>query len=269
MARILLGDPVGPLPLPKPAQRDLAKISWATSCILRQYLGRRYVWRDAVVNAEPRSEITITKEGDRAKSRLRWIYTCLLFLRSPRCSRNRSSHGKPTNGQRAENVSLQSNDGNIRVTETSGYGYHRLLGRIDGGCAGQAATFSVLAKPAGCSKIKIELHDDAETHNTCLLPLISKVARSHQGRGRLRQCSISLAEDGYFRMSLGLVPTADTLLHFAVTFLNADDGIVYPGRAGKAVTFRKLRHQRPAILRIRYESCKIQEPLVAREAKQS
>ena len=72
MARILLGDPVGPLPLPKPEQRDLA-IGPGDIVHPSSIPGRRYVWRDAVVNAEPRSEITITPE-EIARSRGRAGY---------------------------------------------------------------------------------------------------------------------------------------------------------------------------------------------------
>ena len=75
----------------------------------------------------------------------------------------------------AENVSLQHHGGSILVTERSGYGHHRLIGRIDGARAGQAVTLSALAKPAGCSKLKIELHDDgAEQYVTSTFDLKSE-----------------------------------------------------------------------------------------------
>ena len=139
----------------------------------------------------------------------------------------------------AENVALQSNDGAIRVTETRGYGYHRLTGGIDGGCAGKAATFSVLAKPVGCSTVKIELRDDRATqYVTSTFDLKSGDKLSSDGP--LAQCSISPAEDGYFHLSLGLVPAVDTRLHFTVTFLNPDNAVVYRGRGGRAVLLRKI-----------------------------
>ena len=139
----------------------------------------------------------------------------------------------------AANVALQSTDGVIRVTETRGYGYHRLLGRIDGGCAAKVATLSLLAKPVGCSRIKIELRDDgAAQYVTSTFDLKSGDKLSSDGP--LAQCSISPAEDGYFHLSLGLVPAADTQIHFTVTFLNAENAIVYRGREGRAVLLRKI-----------------------------
>ena len=145
----------------------------------------------------------------------------------------------------AENVELQSNDGAIRVTEARGYGYHRLSGGIDGGCAAKVATFSVLAKPVGCSRVKIELRDDtAAQYVTSTFDLGSGDKLSSDGP--LAQCSISPAEDGYFHLSLGLMPGVDTRIHFTVTFLNPDNAVVYRGRRGRAVLLRGIDIQQDA-----------------------
>ena len=58
--------------------------------------------------------------------------------------------------------------------------------------------------------------------------------------GPLARCSITPAADGYFHLSLGLVPTADTRIYFTIAFLNATNAIVYPGREGRAVLLRQI-----------------------------
>ena len=263
MARILLGDPVGPLPLPKPAQRDLA-IGPDDIMHPSSIPERRYVWRDAVVNAEPRSEITITPEEIARVEAALDIYLPPIVsvsevLTEPLIAREAEQWAE------AENVSLQSNDGNIRVTETSGYGYHRLLGRIDGGAAGQTVTFSVLAKPVGCSTVKIEFHDGGiGQYVSCTFDL--KTGERSAWDGPLTESNISPAEDGYFHLSLSLVPAADTEVQFTIAFLNADNVIVYPGRVGKAVLLRKIDIE--GLLSSASVSEELAEPLIARDVKQ-
>lgn len=263
-ARLLLGESVGPLPFPKPAERDLAIGPGDLMHSSFSIPERSYVWRADVFSAEPCSEIAITPEEIvRVEVALDMYLPSIAstseVISEPLIARQLEQ------GATAENLSLQSNGGTVRLTETPGYGYHRLLGQIDGGCVGQAVTFSVWAKPAGCSKIKIELHgEDGAQYVSSAFDLISGEKSSPDGR--LAQASILPAEEGYFRLSLGMVPAADSRLHFTVTFLNADDGIVYPGRVGKAVLLRKFDVeglQSSASL-----TEEIREPLIARDAKQ-
>jgi glycosyltransferase domain-containing protein len=263
-ARILLGDPVGPVPLPKPAERNL-EIGPGDLMHPSSIPERRYVWRDAVFNAEPRSEITISPEEIARVEAALDIYLPPIasvseVLTEPLIAREAEQRAT------AENVSLQRNDGNIRVTETSGYGYHRLLGKIDGGAAGQTVTISVLAKPVGCSTIKIELHDGGVgQYVSCTFDL--KSGEKSSWDGPVVHSDISPAEDGYFHLSLSLVPMADGEIHFTVAFLNADNVIVYPGRAGKAVLLRKIDIE--GLLSSASVSEELTEPLIAREVKQS
>ena len=58
--------------------------------------------------------------------------------------------------------------------------------------------------------------------------------------GPFEQSRISRAEGGYFHLSLDLVPTGATTIHFPVTFLNADNSVGYPGRDGKALLLLEL-----------------------------
>jgi hypothetical protein len=134
---------------------------------------------------------------------------------------------------------LQCNDGTILVTETSGYGHHRLLGQIDGGRAAKVATLSLLAKPAGCWTVKIELHGEgAVQYVTSTFDL--KSGEKLSSDGPLALCSITPAAAGYFQLSLGLVPTTDTRIYFTIAFLSATNALVYPGCEGRAVLLRQI-----------------------------
>jgi glycosyltransferase domain-containing protein len=236
-ARILLGDVVGPLPLGKPVQRDLA-IGPDDVVNPSTIAGRSYVWRNAVLNSELGSEITFSPEEIAQVEAALDAYLPPIASVSEVLAESLIA-SEAEQWATAENVSLHRSNGIIRVTETSGYGHHRLLGRIDGGSAGRAVTFSILAKQAGCGKIKIELHDDgAGQYVTSSFDLRS--GDKSTSDGSLAQSSISPAAEGFFHLSLSLVPTANTRIHFTVAFIDANNAVVYPGRAGKAVMLRKL-----------------------------
>ena len=213
-------------------------------------------------NRAPRSRSVRRRSRE---SRPRSIYTCLLLLRSLRCSRNRSSHEKPSNGQRRRMFHCRA------TTETSGSLKPPATAII--GCWDEL-TAAPLAKrslfPSWPSQLAVRRSRSsfmmAGAGNMCLLPLISRVARSHRGMVPPAQSSISPAEDGYFHLSLSLVPTADTEIHFTMAFLNANNAIVYPGREGKAVLLRKIDID--GLLSSASVSEVLAEPLIAREVKQ-
>ena len=222
------------------------------------------MWRDAVVKAEPRSEIMIDPEEiARVEAALDVflppIASVSEVLTEPLIAREAEQWTT------AENVSLQSDDGAILVTESSGYGHHRLVGRIDGGAAGQAVTFSVLAKPVGCSKLKIELHDDGATQYVDSI-FDLKCGEKSSPVCPSAQSSIRSSENGYFHLSLSFVPTASTQIHFTVAFLDANNAVVYPGRRGKAVLLRKI--DMDGLLSFASVSEVLETPLIAREGKQ-
>lgn len=158
-----------------------------------------------------------------------------------------------------ENASLQEDDGINRLVEDSAYGYHRLLGQIEADHAGPSAvpsllrrllgqievsrgyqtkTFSLMAKAAGRSRLRIELHDgEAKAYVAASFDLKSGFYFAVAGPA---QVSIVKAPDGYCRLSLGFVPPAKSRINFSVSLLNSDDGIVYSGRNGKAVLLRDI-----------------------------
>ena len=103
----------------------------------------------------------------------------------------------------------------------------------------KTATLSFLAKPVGCSKLKIELHGEGGAqYVTATFDLESGAQLSSDGP--LEGCSITPAADGYFHLSLGLRPAADTQIYFTIGFLNASNAIVYPGREARAVVLRQI-----------------------------
>jgi len=138
-----------------------------------------------------------------------------------------------------ENASVQIDENGLRLAETPAYGYHRLLGRIDGGRAGQPSILSLLAKPAGRSRVKMEVHDDgAKNYVSACFDLMHGCQIAADGP--IAQVEIDAADDGYYRLSLGLTPECDTQIHYSVTLMNADNGIVYSGRDGEALLLRQI-----------------------------
>ena len=189
VARMLLGDPVGPLPLPKPAERNLA-IGPGDLMHPSSIPERRYVWRDAVVNAEPRSEITITPEEIARVEAALDIYLPPIASVA-RCSRNRSSHGKPNNGQKRRMFHCRG------TTETSGSLKPPATAII--GCW-EELTAAPLAKrsrfPSSPSQSAVRRSRSsfmmAVSGNMCLVPLISRVVRDRRGMVRSRNPTSAL-----------------------------------------------------------------------------
>ena len=134
----------------------------------------------------------------------------------------------------AENASLQDDGGGLQLMADSAYGYHRLLGWIEAGQPGKKATVSVSVKSAGCSLLKLEIHDiGAKNYAAAQFDLKSGFQfGSTQGR-------ISSEGNGYYRLSLDIVP-ASTRVHYTISLMNFDNSIVYVGRSGKTVQIRDI-----------------------------
>ena len=236
-ARMRLGERLAPIVPPKPAvpgsaaKGDVVHLSSIPS--------RHYVWRSAVVTEQPEVKIT-EQEMARVEAALdeydpRELAhggSALTVFEQPLIRRPVKQYAA------LENVLLQTAANGFQLTEQPRNGYHRILMTIEGGCAGSIATVSLLAKPMGCTGIKLELHDDgAKRYGTSTFDLGSGELWRSEGSV---EHSIKSMPHGYFQLSLGLTLTTDTAVHFTLSLLDADLAVIYAGHGNRGIRVREL-----------------------------
>jgi glycosyltransferase domain-containing protein len=233
-ARFLVGDLDSPVVPPKPTRHD-AVVGAADLVHTSASTGRQYVWRNAVMDAGSRPEATISLEEIARVEAALDLYSppaTSEVLREPLIAR------KAAQWALAENVSLQRDENGFRVAANSGYGHHRVRGRIEGGQAGQTVALSLQAKSAGCSRVKLEVLDEGGTrYAASTFDLADGIVINSDSPVTT---SISAAEDGYFDLSLGLVLASSSEIHFTIALLKADNAVVYTGGADGALLLRKI-----------------------------
>jgi glycosyltransferase domain-containing protein len=238
-ARLALGEALPPVKpgrpsaeLPGPGDGDLVHLSAVP--------GRSYLWREAVMKVAP--DAVGEHEMARVEAQLDEYLTPAAL--APDSS---SVHldaqlvaARVAQSTTLENAVLQTVDDTVRLTERPRPGLHRLLLRVDD-CANGTVEASFLAKPAGCSLVRVELHDDGAKHYVASdVDLASGQVVALQG-DPVRCRPAAAGPPGYFELSASIRSAAPTAAHLTVSLLDPEHAISYAGREGKGVLLGRFR----------------------------
>jgi glycosyltransferase domain-containing protein len=223
------GESIGPADLVHPAGRE----------------GRRYVWRKEVLNAEPRSEITISGEEIAHVEAVLDQYVPPEPGRAPLVSILETAEF-PAVAENVpqvasvENASIDIDDVQvIRFAELKRYGLHRFTLRVADRRPKETAQWSVKVKADGCTRVKFELHDDgARKYGTCIIDL--ETGEKIDQSGALALAEVVSLPDGHLEINLALPWTAESQSHFSITLLDKGDSLVHPGDNKRAIKIAEI-----------------------------
>ena len=240
--RIALGDPLPPVKppnpsaqIPAPAAGDVAHLSAVR--------GRRYVWREAMVRPGPQAQVVLSeREMARVEAALDEYLTptALSLDQSLIELQTKLLDQEIEQWIGIENAALHKLNGTVWLTERPRTGVHRLLLRVEGPEMDRLVTASFLVRPAGCGRLKFELHDDGAKHcSASEIDLASGDVTVLQGEPA-RCTPPSAAAGGYLEVSAAIQSTGPTSIHLIFTLLSAHQEGLYAGREGKGVVLRQL-----------------------------
>jgi glycosyltransferase domain-containing protein len=244
-ARVLLGDPLKPIKPPR-LKGHGEPIDQADLVHPAGREGRRYVWRKEVLNAEPRSEIIISGEEIAHVEAALDLYV----MAAPGQIVSVASVFEPVDmpavadnvSQMAavENASIETDDrGVIRLAELRRYGLHRLTLRVADKRPKELARWSIKARGDGCTKVKIELHDDgARKYGMSIFDLEAAVKVDESGSLAVAK-AVSLP-DGQLHIDLALPWTPGSQTHFSITLLDKGDSVVHAGDNRRAIEIAEI-----------------------------
>jgi glycosyltransferase domain-containing protein len=239
-ARSMLGEHLPPLKPPKP-EPQTATHQVVDTVHPSAVAGRRYVWRSAMIDAVPSGEVTIdAQEMARVEAALDEYRPAFADVPNAAVAFERRVIAD-SNEEIAstENVRLVPAGVGQRLIEIPRLGHHRLRVRVGGGRPGGTLSASLLAKGAGRSKLKLELHDDgAEHYGAAVFDLEEGLASLHEGHFAV--CSIDRSATGQCRISVGLATTKQTSIHLAVALLDDDDALTYRGSTGMGISLLEI-----------------------------
>lgn len=243
-ARVLLGDAIKPLKLEGSKWHDEA-IGQEDVVHPARREGRSYVWRKEVLNAEPRSEITISGEEIAHVEAVLDQYVPPEPGRAPLVSVLEPADfpavaENVSQVASVENASVDIDDGRIiRFAELKRYGLHRFTLRVADPRPKETAQWSVRVKADGCTRLKFELHDDgARKYGMCIVDL-DTAAKIDQG-GALARAEVVSLPDGQCEINLALPWTAESQSHFSITLLDKANSLVHPGDSRRAIKIAEI-----------------------------
>lgn len=243
-ARVLLGDPIKPVKPPASKGHGEA-VDPADLVHAAGREGRRYVWRKEVLNAEPRSEITISAEEiARVEAALDQYVLAppgQVAVASVFDSVDMPAVAPDVSQAAAvENASLEVDDrGVVRLAELRRYGFHRLVLRIIDSRPKETVRWSMKVRSHGCKRVKLELHDDgARKYGMSIFDL--ETAAKVEQSGALAVADAVALPDGQVQLDLALPWTADSQAHFSVTLLGRGDSVVHAGDNRRAIEIAEI-----------------------------
>jgi molybdenum cofactor biosynthesis enzyme MoaA len=140
-----------------------------------------------------------------------------------------------------ENASLISNGSAMRLSEDGSHGYHRLLGYIeDASAAAESLSISLLAKPAGCSKMKVEALEDGPQGRYVTATFDLDHGFHFNMVGPIAHVEISPSTEGFYRCCLEISKAGGCKIHYTVSLLMRDGGIIYSGDPDIAIMIKDL-----------------------------
>jgi glycosyltransferase domain-containing protein len=243
-ARVLLGDAIKPLKLEGSKWHDEA-VGPSDVVHPARREGRQYVWRKEVLNAEPRSEITISAEEIAHVEAVLDQYVPPEPGRAPLVSILETADFPAvakdvSQVASVENASIDIDDGEvIRFAELRRYGLHRFTLRVADPRPKETAQWSVKVKADGCTRVKFELHDDgARKYGMCIVDLETGV-KIDQG-GALALADVVSLPEGRLEINLALPWTTESQSHFSITLLDKANSLVHPGDSKRAIEIAEI-----------------------------
>jgi hypothetical protein len=138
-----------------------------------------------------------------------------------------------------ENAALHTLDEGLHLVERPYRGHHRLIVSIEGGRAGDLFTASLLAKPIGCTAIKLEMHDaGVKRYGASTFDL--EHGEESAVNGSAEQPIIRPASNGYLQVSLSLRLTVDSAVHLTLSLLDRDNAVIHAGNPKRGIGLRDL-----------------------------